>query len=120
MADHIVLIVEDDLLAARSISRVIQRSVDVELLCVAIEDAATAAAIGIDYLYDHHPSVVIVDGLDGHAVEVLLAASDLEIPAILYTGMPETWRYSEVPVYGKPDYEALLSAITKHIGEQKS
>ena len=115
-----VLLIEDDVLCANSLCRAIRRGVDAELLCVAIGDAATAAAIGIDYLYDHRPSVVIVDGLDGLAVEVLLAATDLEIPAILYTGMPEIWMYSEVPVYGKPDYEALLSAITKHIGEQKS
>ena len=120
MADHIVLIVEDDLLVARSLSRVIRRSVGVEILCVAIEDAVTAAAIGIDYLHDYRPSVVIVDGLDGLAEEVVLAANDRQIPAILYTGMPEKYQNLKVPVYGKPDHEALLSAVTEHIGEQKS
>lgn len=115
-----VLIIEDDVSCAKALSKAIRKAVDVTVLCVAIPDSVTAAAIGIDSLYDHRPSVVIVDGLDGYAVEILLAASDLEIPAILYTGAPESWKYSEVPVCGKPDYKALLTHITKYIGEQES
>jgi DNA-binding NarL/FixJ family response regulator len=111
MYSYVLLIVEDDPLCARTLSRLCRQSLGVTVICVAVGDADEAAALGVEYLQTHRPDVVVVDGLDGLFEAVVGAAKELQIPAIVYTGAAEKYQGRGVPVYAKPDHAALLGKI---------
>lgn len=111
MYRYSILVVEDDPLAGRVLSRFLRNALGADIICAAVSDPKSAGDLGIEYLHAHYPDVVVVDGLDSHCRNVISAANLLDIPAIVYSGDPDKYQGLGVLVCAKPNHTSLLEAI---------
>ena len=110
MSGDRVLVIDDSPAIFRGLRLTLQSLGRIERATVS-EDAYAACLDGILAVTDRPPDAVVLDGLDGYSREVLRVCADQGVPVVMFTGEPERYARSGVPVVAKPDVGGLLRAL---------
>ena len=115
MSNYRILVVDDVPSVCRGLRPVLRGTGQVFTASRSSEGSEVARdAIGI--IRVHPPDIVVLDGLDGHAEEVVAACREARVPVVLFTAEIARYRSLGVPAVEKPEVLDLIQALRTALG----
>jgi len=110
-----ILVVDDVPSVCHGLRTILRGTGQVFIASPSFEGSEVARA-AIRIIRVHPPDIVVLDGLDGHAGEVVAACREARVPVVLFTAEIARYRRLGVPAVEKPEVLDLIQALRTALG----